>query len=213
MLFILLSVPLVINFSLADPFILFVVIVEVSMTIYIIFDKSTGCVLAKVAPKAIFNVGTSKKYLFDFLGKTVVRGYSEAIEEGKQYEYGRKFSQGEFAGKSNTFLSTLMDDLSTGLYTGLAFVGHQFFGMQSDKELMSNMRGGFIGGVLNHGTAITAVQDITNARGEIKAGDLIFNNVMAEKLRQRSNIINGEEMAKYASRTGYVAMMNAFDRV
>lgn len=168
---------------------------------------------AKVAPKAIFNVGTSKKYLFDFLGKTAVRGYSEAIEEGKQYEYGRKFSQGEFAGKSNTFLSTLMDDLSTGLYTGLAFVGHQFFGMQSDKELMSNMRGGFIGGVLNHGTAITAIQDITNARGEIKAGDLIFNNVMAEKLRQRSNIINGEEMAKYASRTGYVAMMNAFDRV
>jgi hypothetical protein len=35
---------------------------------------------------------------------------------------------------------------------------------------------------------------------------------MAEKLRQRSAIMNGEEMAKYTSRSGYVNMMNAMDR-
>jgi translation initiation factor 2B subunit (eIF-2B alpha/beta/delta family) len=75
------------------------------------------------------------------------------------------------------------------------------------------MRGGFLGGILNSGAFITAGQNITNAVGELKAGDVIFNNVMAEKLRQRSNIINGEEMAKYVSRTGYVSMMNAMDRI
>jgi hypothetical protein len=89
------------------------------------------------------------------------------------------------------------------LYTGLAFIGGQFFGIEPDKDLMANMRGGFLGGILNSGAMITAAQNTINAVGELKAGDIIFNNVMAEKLRQRSNIVNGEEMAKYASRTGY----------
>lgn len=168
---------------------------------------------AKVAPKTLFRSGTVGKYTIDFLGKTAGRGFSESVEEGKQYEYGNKFANGEFAGESKSIFGTLIDDLSTGLYTGLAFVGHQFFGMQADRELMANMRGGFIGGILNHGTVISAVQNYTNGRGELKAGDIVFNNVMAEKLRQRSNIINGEEMGKYSSRSGYVAMMNAFDRI
>lgn len=168
---------------------------------------------AKIAPKTLFRTGTAGKYTIDFLGKTAARGYSESIEEGKQYEYGNQFAEGKFKGKSNTMLGTLIDDLSTGLYTGLAFIGNQFLGMQADRELMSNMRGGFIGGILNHGTMISAVQNYTNGRGELKAGDIVFNNVMAEKLRQRSNIINGEEMGKYTSRSGYVAMMNAFDRI
>ena len=167
---------------------------------------------SRVAPKGIFNTRTSGKYIFDFLGKTAVRGYSEAVEEGKQYEYGRMFSDGEFAGKSNTIFGTLIDDLSTGLYTSYQFIGNQFFGMQSDRQLLANMRGGFLGGILNHGTAITAVQNFTNAKGEINAGSVIFNNVMAEKIRQRANLVNGEEMGKYASRSGYAAMMNAFDR-
>lgn len=168
---------------------------------------------AKVAPQGLFKGGVAGKYIFDFLGKTATRGYSEAIEEGKQYEYGNMFAEGKLAGKSKSIFGTLIDDLSTGLYTGLSFIGNQFFGMQADRELMANMRGGFIGGILNHGTLITAVHNATNATGEIKAGDLIFNNVMAEKLRQRSNLINGEEMGKYVSRGGYVSMMNAFDRI
>lgn len=106
-----------------------------------------------------------------------------------------------------------MDDLSTGVSTGLQFIGSQFLGLESDRELLSNMRGGFLGGILNHGTVISAAQDFMQARGEINAGDVIFNNVMAEKIRQRTNIVNGEEMAKYASRDGYAKMMNAFDRI
>lgn len=78
---------------------------------------------------------------------------------------------------------------------------------------MANMRGGFLGGIMNHGTMITAVQNFTNTTGELNAGSIIFNNLMAEKIRQRADLVNGEEMGKYASRAGYVAMMNAFDRV
>jgi hypothetical protein len=77
---------------------------------------------AKVAPKSIFKAATAGKYILDFLGKQSARGFSEAIEEGKQYEYGKMFSEGKFAGKSNSMLATLIDDLSTGLYTGAAFV-------------------------------------------------------------------------------------------
>ena len=168
---------------------------------------------SKVAPKAIFNTGTVGKYVFDFLGKTATRGYSEAIEEGKQYEYGRLFSEGKLAGESKSIFGTLMDDLSKGMYTGMQFIGHQFFGLQADRELMANMRGGFLGGIMNHGTMITAVQNFTNTTGELNAGSIIFNNLMAEKIRQRADLVNGEEMGKYASRAGYVAMMNAFDRV
>lgn len=168
---------------------------------------------AKIAPDSIFKASTAGKYVFDFLGKQLARGFSEAIEEGKQYEYGKMFSEGKFAGKSNSILSTLVDDLSTGLYTGMAFIGGQFFGIEPDKELMANMRGGFLGGILNSGAFITAGQNINNAVGELKAGDVFFNNVMAEKLRQRSNIVNGEEMAKYASRMGYASMMRAMDRI
>ena len=167
---------------------------------------------ARIAPKGMFNTSTVGKYAFNFLGKQLARGFSEAIEEGKQYEYGKMFSEGKFAGKSNSIFSTLIDDLSTGLYTGTAFIGSQFLGIEPDKELMSNMRGGFLGGVLNSGAFITATQNTINAVGELRAGDVFFNNIMAEKLRQRSNIINGEEMAKYASRSGYVNMMNAIDR-
>jgi hypothetical protein len=78
---------------------------------------------ATIAPESMFKAATVGKYTFNFLGKQLARGFSEAIEEGKQYEYGKMFSEGKFAGKSNSILSTLVDDLSTGLFTGMAFVG------------------------------------------------------------------------------------------
>jgi hypothetical protein len=83
----------------------------------------------KIAPQGMFNTATVTGKALDFMGKTAARGFSEAVEEGKQYEYGKMFSEGKFAGKSNSILSTLIDDLSTGLYTGLSFIGPQFFGM------------------------------------------------------------------------------------
>jgi hypothetical protein len=39
------------------------------------------------------------------------------------------------------------------------------------------MRGGFIGGIFNHGTIISAVQEGTGIVKEMKAGDAIFNMI------------------------------------
>ena len=167
---------------------------------------------AKAAPNHLFKLGTGAKYTLDFAGRTITRGFSEAIEEGKQYEYGEKFQNGEFAGRSNTILETLFDDLSTGTQAGLTFIGSQLFGMQADKALMQNMRGGFLGGIMNHGTLISAVQDATGAVKEMKAGEAIYNTVMLQKMLDRSELLNGEEYAKFTSAAGYNAMQNAIDR-
>lgn len=167
---------------------------------------------SKMAPDKLFKAGTAAKYIFDFGGRVAARGFSEGIEEGKQYIYGKKFANGEFAGESNSMLDTIIDDLSTGTKTGLAFIGNQFFGLQADRELLSNMRGGFIGGIMNHGTVISAVQEGTGIVREMKAGDAFFNMIQAQKLQDRSELVNGVNFARYTSAGGYRAMMDAMDR-
>ena len=161
------------------------------------------------APASAFKINTVGKGMLTFGGMSVMRGFSEAIEEGKQYRYGERFKEGGFAGKSNSILETLADDFSTGTSAALAFFGSQFLGIESDSELMSNMRGGFVGGILNHGTAITAYQQANNTIGEMKMGDLFMNNLMYQRIQERSEMINGTQFAKYATNPNKIAQMNA----
>lgn len=74
---------------------------------------------------------------------------------------------------------------------------------------MSNMRGGFVGGLLNHGTIITAYQQANNTVGEMKVGDLFMQNMMYQRIQERSEMLNGEKFAKYATNPNKVAQMNA----
>lgn len=166
-----------------------------------------------VSPASLYKIKTIGGSALDFGGMLLKRGFSEAIEEGKQYKYGERFKEGGFAGKSNTILETLLDDLSTGTSSALAFFGSQFLGIESDSELMSNMRGGFIGGLLNHGTLISAYQQANNTIGEKKAGDILTQNVFFKRIQERGDIINAMKFAKYATNPNKIAQMNAaFDR-
>lgn len=160
-------------------------------------------------PASTFKLNTIGKGVLTFGGMSLMRGFSEAIEEGKQYKYGERFKNGGFAGKSNSILETLADDFSTGTSAALAFFGSQFLGLESDSELMSNMRGGFVGGLINHGTLITAYQQANNTVGEMKMGDLFMQNVMLQRIQERSEMINGQKFAKYATNPNKLAQMNA----
>ena len=165
------------------------------------------------SPASLYKLKTVGGSTLDFGGMLLKRGFSEAIEEGKQYKYGERFKEGGFAGKSNTILETLLDDLSTGTSSALAFFGSQFLGIDSDSELMSNMRGGFIGGLLNHGTLISAYQQANNTIGEMKAGDILTKNVLFKRIQERGDIMNAMKFAKYATNPNKIAQMNeAFDR-
>lgn len=165
------------------------------------------------SPASLYKLKTIGGSTLDFGGMLLKRGFSEAIEEGKQYKYGERFKEGGFAGESNTILETLLDDLSTGTSSALAFFGSQFLGIDSDSELMSNMRGGFIGGLLNHGTLISAYQQANNTVGEMKAGDILTKNVLFKRIQERGDIMNAMKFAKYATNPNKIAQMNeAFDR-
>jgi hypothetical protein len=166
------------------------------------------------APASTFKLNTVGKGFLTFGGMSLMRGFSEAIEEGKQYKYGEEFKKGGFAGRSNSILETLADDFSTGTSAALAFLGSQFLGLESDSELMSNMRGGFVGGILNHGSLITAYQQANNTRCEIKMGNLLMQNLMYQRIQERGEMLNGVQFAKYATNPNKVAQMNAaFDRM
>lgn len=165
------------------------------------------------SPASLYKIKTIAGGTLDFGGMMLKRGFSEAIEEGKQYKYGERFKEGGFAGKSNSILETLLDDLSTGTSSALAFFGSQFLGIDSDSELMSNMRGGFIGGLLNHGTIISAYQQANRTVGEMKAGDILLKNVLYKRIQERGDILNAMKFAKYATNPNKIASMNeAFDR-
>ena len=75
------------------------------------------------APASTFKLNTVGKGFLTFGGMSLMRGFSEAIEEGKQYKYGEQFKEGGFAGKSNNILETLADDFTTGTSAALAFMG------------------------------------------------------------------------------------------
>ena len=165
------------------------------------------------SPKALYKAGNYATGVLNFGGQLISRGFSEAIEEGKQYEYGERFKSGGFAGKSNSILETILDDMSTGTSTALAFVGSQFLGIDSDSDLMANMRGGFIGSIFSHGTLTSAYQQGNDTYRKAKAGDIIAQNLMLKRIQERSDIMNAMQFAKYAQQPSKIAAMNeAFDR-
>ena len=167
---------------------------------------------SKIIPSKMFTTNKVLKNTIDFAGRTLATGFSEAIEEGKQHEYGEKYANGEFAGRNRSIVETFMDDISTGVSTGFKFLGHQLLGLDTDKDLMAEMRGGFLGGLFNQNTIISTVNATKETIKDIRAGDLVYNNLLAEKYKGRAAILNAENFAKYHTEADRQRMMDAFDR-
>lgn len=178
------------------------------------FANKVGNVVewSKVIPGKLIAKEAAAKNIVDFAGRTLARGFSEAVEEGKQHEYGERFARGEFAGNNRSILDTFVDDLSTGVSVGFKFLGHQLLGLETDKDLMAEMRGGFLGGLFNQGTLISAYQAGTNTYKKVNMADAVYTNLLAEKYKTRSSILNAENFAKYHTQRDYDTMMETFDR-
>ena len=166
---------------------------------------------AEKAPKKLLNAKVVGRSAKDWLGRTLATSWSESIEEGKQYYNGKQFAAGNYAGESDSWWDVLLGDIEGGSKSALQFTG-SFLGLGTDKEWITNMRGGFLAG----GGHTAIVSGVGNARGavaQIKANNVVVNNILATKLAERASISKG---ISYAGRSSFVdrqAMNKAFDDV
>lgn len=166
---------------------------------------------SKILPNKLVYGDKIGKNVVDFAGRTLAKGFSEAVEEGKQHEFGERFARGEFAGAHHNIVQAFFDDMAVGVNTGFLFLGHQLLGLDADQDLMAEMRGGFLGGLLNIPTAIETVRTGIGIVEDKKAIDVVYANLLAEKYKGRSAILNAENFAKYITPRGYRRMMEVFD--
>lgn len=167
----------------------------------------------KAMPKTIAATKKTAGNAIDFAGRTLVRGFSESVEEGKQHEYGERYANGEFGGKNTNMLELALDDLSTGTNVGFLFLGHQLLGLEADEKLMAEMRGGFLGGLLNQNTFISTYHAASGTIKDVHASNVLYNNFALQKYNDRSAIINGETFARYHTSSDYDRMMKTFDDI
>lgn len=163
------------------------------------------------APKTLLNskvLGRSGK---DWVARIVGKSFSESIEEGKQYYNGKQFAAGNYAGESDSIWELLLNDIEGGSKSALQFTG-SFIGMTSDKEWLTNMRGGFLAGG-GHVAVRTAFANANNATKEIQANNLVINNILATKLQERADIEKGRMYAAKSSFSDRRVMNQVFDNV
>ena len=166
---------------------------------------------AYAAPKKLLDakvIGRSGK---DWLSRVAATSYSESIEEGKQYYHGKEFAAGNYAGESDSVWDLLIGDIEGGSKSALQFAG-SFLGMSTDKEWISNMRGGFLAGG-GHTAIMSGYADFSGTVKEVQANHLVVNNILSTKLQERADIMKGIQYAKRASFGDRRAMMMAFDNV
>lgn len=149
------------------------------------------------------------KNLLEYAGKVLGSSWSESIEEGKQYINGKKFQDGSYAGASDTLMDSILNDIAGGSRAAYSFVG-DMFGVRTDKELISNMKGGFLGG-FGHTAMISGVNAVANTVMDLRASDYVTRNVLAMKAADRTDIANNSYLGTQTSPTQYERIMNAFD--
>ena len=166
---------------------------------------------AEKAPKKLLNTKVVGRSAKDWIGRTLATSWSESIEEGKQYYNGKQFAAGNYAGESDSWWDVLLGDIEGGSKSALQFTG-SFLGLGTDKEWITNMRGGFLAG----GGHTAIVSGVGNARGavaQIKANNVVVNNILATKLAERASISKGISYAGRSSFADRQAMNKAFDDV
>lgn len=161
------------------------------------------------SPSIILGSKAVGKNLLDFSARVFGAGWSEAIEEGKQYLNGKKFVDGSYSGASDTFMDSIINDIAGGSRAAYSFIG-DMFGATTDKELIANMKGGFLGG-FGHTATIQALSAGYNTYQDLKVNDFVVNNVLAKKLADRTTIQNNSYLAQQTSPMQYEKVMNAFD--
>jgi len=160
-------------------------------------------------PKEILGAKAIAKNVGSFASKVFGAGWSEAIEEGKQYLNGKKFADGTYSGESDTLMDSIINDIAGGSRAAYSFIG-DMFGITADKELIANMKGGFLGG-FGHTATIQGFNAIAGTHQDLKANNFVVNNVLAHKMADRTTIANNSYLATQTSPMQYERIMKAFD--
>ena len=168
----------------------------------------SGDIMEKM-PKFLLGSKAIGKNAAEFVGKVLGSGWSESIEEGKQYLNGKAFQDGSYAGASDSLMDSIINDIAGGSRAAYSFVG-DMFGVTADRELIANMKGGFLGG-FGHTATIQAVSAIGNTVQDLRVNDFVVNNVLAHKMADRATIQNNSYLARQTSPRQYEKVMNAFD--
>lgn len=171
---------------------------------YMLEKKAKRALLGKEVLDPFGRV-TRKGGILNFAGKTVSKGVSEAIEEGKQSVTGKEWVNNEDPEQVVGFFDLLLSDASKGLKLMPSAVGVPFgisLGMSNDPEIFSAMFGGFMGSNI-HQASINTGSSILKAIGsgsywgdQISIGDALAHNAVLDSHDALTRFTKGAELAK-----------------
>lgn len=193
-----------------------------------VFDKveNAGRLLGKgITPKRLRSVmekleanpkfQTTKRYITGYGGRLLQSHVSEGIEEGKQHQYAEDFKNGQL-NDDPSFWSMLKDDLINGfdMAYDIARIPLDGLGLTTiaDQDRLAEIKGGMLA---SNPTSITNVVSNTLPYvREMKADDVIINNMIAEKTKALDLLSkNKAYLRKGLTAPGYNDFMNAFDKI
>lgn len=199
-------------------------------------DVQLGTELLKSVPKKILTNATnlindpSKAFLaqqvakgvgektINIGGRILTSGFSESIEEGKQYLNGQDWVNNDNPQNVIGFFDTLLTDMSVGNSLITSALGIPFgakWGLAAkDPELYANMTGGYLGGAM-HNASIEALSTVSDLGFKTLTGSapLSLENVIIHNtlLDQNSRLNQFGSLSKMAKQMSSASGKQQFD--
>lgn len=199
-------------------------------------DVQLGTELLKSVPKKILTNATnlindpSKAFLaqqvakgvgektINIGGRMLTSGFSESIEEGKQYLNGQDWVNNDNPQNVIGFFDTLLTDMSVGNSLITSALGIPFgakWGLAAkDPELYANMTGGYLGGAM-HNASIEALSTVSDLGFKTLTGSapLSLENVIIHNtlLDQNSRLNQFGSLSKMAKQMSSASGKQQFD--
>lgn len=136
-------------------------------------------------------------------GVLLEQDLSERIEEGKQQLNQERAEKGLYNGEQHSLFHNMIDDFLSGTRSAGIAAGLYFnLELTSDKELLRNMKAVAPGGG-GYQTYIQAGMGLAEGIKGIKASDIMYNNVLLDKMQHLDNRIQNSKLAAmmYSSAT------------
>lgn len=192
-------------------------------------DVQLGTELLKSVPKKILTNATnlindpSKAFLVQQVakgvgekainigGRILTSGFSESIEEGKQYLNGQDWVNNDNPQNVIGFFDTLLTDMSVGNSLITSALGIPFgakWGLAAkDPELYANMTGGYLGGAMHNASieALSTVSDLgfktLTGSAPLSLENVIIHNTLLDQNSRLNQFGSLSKMAKQMSST------------
>lgn len=157
---------------------------------------------------------THLQYTKDIFGRIISANISEGIEEGKQYRNSEKYKNGDFDRPEDGLVDIIIDDFLSFSKTAQVMLGIPFGAVPEDDYQMSQeiLGGMLLGG--SHVAVATGVQSIKPWVHELKATDVVMNNMMMDKADKIDSFNKGIVYANASKNQADVQyMQKTFERL